>query len=184
MMILGLIILCSPASSAAEPNRIKHQITGLFSRERVKDLEEVFKQLPEFRLVTVDYDNAEASFEYDPVTVFPGATSEQVVERFDARLKNASRHTFGIKPLRTIEREKLKLIEIPVAGLDCKGCCLGAYEAIYRLNGVEMATASFKERLVTALVEPELIDREALETALRQRGVEVTKPQPENSSPE
>lgn len=156
---------------AVEP--IKHQITGLFSTEREADLREAFKELPEFKLVSIDFKNAEASFEYDPAKVFPNAKPEQVIERFDNLLRQASRHTFGIKPLRSLPKDKLTLIEISVVGLDCKGCCLGAYDAIYRLPGVEMATASFKLGRVTALVNPEKIDRVELETALKQRGVQL-----------
>ena len=112
------------------PKPIQHQITGLFSKDREKDLRDVFGKLPDIKLVSIDFDNAEAAFEYDPAKVFPGAKPEQIVERFDNLLRNATRHTFGVKPLRTIELDKLKRIEIPVVGLDCKACGLGAYEAI------------------------------------------------------
>lgn len=169
---VSLAIALSAAAQAAEP--IKHQITGLFSTEREADLRETFRnELPEFKLVSIDFKNAEASFEYDPAKLFPNAKPEQVIERFDSLLREASRHTFGIKPLRSLPKDKLTLIEIPVVGLDCKGCCLGTYDAIYRLPGVEMATASFKLSRVTALVNPEKIDRVELETALKQRGVQL-----------
>jgi hypothetical protein len=72
--------------------------------------------------------------------------------------------------------DTLKLIEIPVAGLDCKACCLAAYESIYKLDGVERATASFREGRVTALVDPEKIDRSKLEDALKKRGVQLKAP--------
>ena len=75
-------------------------------------------------------------------TAFPGE-AEQRVQQLDNLLKSASNHTFGLKPLRSLPLEKLKLIEIPVAGLDCKGCALAAYEAVYQLGGVERATAGF-----------------------------------------
>ena len=39
-----------------------------------------------------------------------------------------------VKPLRSVPLEKLKLIEIPAAGLDCKACCWAAYESIYKLE--------------------------------------------------
>lgn len=169
-MILCHIILYPSALSAAEP--IKHQITGLFSPERVEDLERVFKELPEFKLLGVDFKTAEVSLEYDSATVFPNATPEQIVERFDSKLRNASRHTFGIKPL-CPDRKKLELVEIPVAGLDCTACCLAAYEAIYRLDGVEQATASFKVGLVTAWIDPAKTDRAMLEEALRKKEVEL-----------
>jgi hypothetical protein len=155
----------------------RHQITGLFSTDREKDLRVVFEKLPDFKLLSVDFENAEATFEYDLAKVFPGAKPEQIVERFDNLVRGASNHTFGVKPLRTVDKEKLKRIEIPVAGLDCKACCLGAYEAVFRLKGVECATASFKEGRVTALINPEMIDRVELETALKQRGVEIKMPE-------
>ncbi|MFM9961281.1 MAG: heavy metal-associated domain-containing protein [Planctomycetaceae bacterium] len=173
---LAMILFGSLAVAEDKPKAepIKHQITGLFSTEREADLRETFKELPEFKLVSIDFKNAEASFEYDPAKVFPNAKPEQIIERFDNLLREATRHTFGIKPLRSLPKDKLTLIEIPVVGLDCKGCCLGAYDAIYRLPGVEMATASFKLGRVTALVNPEKIDRVELETALKQRGVQLT----------
>src|SRR5262249_16441621 len=96
-----------------------------------------------------------------------------VNQRFENLLRTASGHTFAIKPLRTIPLDKLQLIEIPVAGLDCKACSLAAYEAIYKLEGVERATASFREGRVTALIDPTKTDRTKLEAALKKRGVEV-----------
>lgn len=183
--ILSHVILPSLLASTAmsqddkpaEPQLIKHQITGLFCIEREPDLREVFEQkLPQFQLKSIDYANAEASFDYDPAKVYPGAKPEQIIERFDNDLRNATRHTFGVKPLRTIEKDKLKLIEIPVVGLDCKACSLAAYEAVYRQKGVETATASFKAGKVTALIDPAQTDRVELETALKQRGVQLVTP--------
>lgn len=176
IMILSLFCILSFAA-ADEPKLIKHQITGLFSPDREKDLREVFeKQLPQFKLVSIDFKNAEASFDYDPAKTFPGAKPEQIVERFDNELRNATRHTFGAKPLRTIEKDKLKLVEISIVGLDCKACSLAVYEMIYRLKGVELATANFKEGKATALIDPEKIDRVEIEMVLKQRGVQL-KPQ-------
>lgn len=171
LSLIATIVVAEDKPKVTEP--IKHQITGLFAPDREADLRETFKKLPEFKLVSIDFKNAEASFEYDSAKVFPNAKPEQVVERFDNLLRQASRSTFGIKPLRSLPKDKLTLIEIPVVGLDCKGCGLGAYEAIYRLAGVETATASFKEGRVTALINPEKIDRVELETALKQRGVQL-----------
>ncbi len=150
---------------------VKHQVTGLFSVDRVRDLEAAVKKIPEIELVRVDYGTAEATFRYDAAKVFPQATPEQMIERFDNLLKQASRHTFGIKPLCTTPRKKMKFVEIPVVGLDCKACCLAAYESIYKLEGVEQATASFKDGLVTAWIHPDKIDVGMLEEALTKRNV-------------
>ena len=157
-----------------EPKLIKHQITGLFCPEREADLRELIaRKLPQFKLMNVDYDNAEAAFDYDPTKAFPGAKPDQMIERFDNELRNASRHTFGAKPLRTIPKDKLKLVEFLIVGLDCKASSLAVYESIYRLKGVELATASFKEGKATALIDPEKIDRVEIEMALKQRGVQL-----------
>jgi hypothetical protein len=136
------------------PQTIKYQITGLFMKEREQDLREAVEKIPQVKLLAIDYANSEATFELDPAKVFTNAKPEQFVERFDNLLKSASNHTFGVRPLRRVASDKLKLIEIPVAGLDCKTCCLAAYETIHKLDGVERATASFREGLVTALVDP------------------------------
>lgn len=160
----------------ATPQPVKHQVTGLFMKDREQDLREAVEKIPKVKLVSIDFPNSEATFEYDPAQVFVGAKPEQFSERFDGLLKAASNHTFGIKPLRSVPLEKLKLIEIPVAGIDCKACCLAAYESVYKLAGVERATASFREGRVTALIDPEKIDRAKLEDALKKRGVQLTAP--------
>jgi copper chaperone CopZ len=171
------IVLCSLTLAAeARGDTIKHQITGLFSTDRQQDLREVMEKIPQVKLVSIDFANAEATFEYDPAKLFPGVKPDQLIQKFDNLLRSASSHTFGIKPLRSMPLEKLQLIEIPVGGLDCKACCLGAYEAIYKLDGVERATASFREGKVTALIDPEKTDRAKLEAALKRREVQVKKP--------
>lgn len=178
LLICCFVVSLTWGAEEAPPGNVtaKHQITGLFSADREKDLHEVFEKLPDIHLIKVDFENAEVTVQYDPVKLFPGAKAEQIVERFDNLVRGASNHTFGVKPLRTIDKEKLKKIEIAVAGLDCKACCLAAYEAVFRLKGVECATASFKEGRVTALIDPEKIDKVELETALKQRGVEIKQP--------
>ena len=153
------------------PQEVKHQVTGLFCPERVEDLHKAAKQLTNIELVSVDYAKAEAVFRYDPAQVFNNATPEKTVEQFDNQLRNASRHTFGIKPLCTTPRDQLQFVEIPVVGLDCKACSLGAYEILYKLEGVEQATASFKTGLVTAWIHPSKTYRKTLEETLVKRNV-------------
>lgn len=171
LMILFLMILCSPLRA----DTAKHQVTGLCMKERETDLREAFAKVPDVKLVRIDFANAEIVLDYDPAKVLAGAKPAQLIERLDNLLKGASNHTFGIKPLRSVPREKLTLIKIPVGGLDCKACSLAAYEAVYRLDGVELATASFRAGRVTALIDPAKIDRARLEAALKQRGIEVQK---------
>ena len=166
-------VACAEDKPPEAPASFTHQITGLFSPDRVDDLKETMKHLPEIVLVKVDYERAEATFRYDPAKAFPGAKPDQIVERFDQILRNESNHTFGIKPLCELPADKLTILEIPVGGLDCKGCAFGAYDSIYRLPGVERATVSFKKGQLKAVINPEKVDRVVLETALKQRGVEI-----------
>ena len=136
------------------------------------DLRKVFEEkIPEIKLIGVDFKTSEATFMYDADKLFNKSNSEQLIERFDNLLRNHTLGTFGIRAACTIPKDKLTLVEIPVVGLDCKGCCLAAYESIYRLDGVEQATASFKEGLVTALIDSAKTDRAKLEATLMQRGV-------------
>ena len=71
-------------------------------------------------------------------------------------------------------KDKLQEVVIPVAGLDCKACCLAAYEIVAQVEGVMQATATFKDGKVTAKFDPSKTDRAKLEEALRKRGVDVS----------
>ncbi|MCY2962752.1 MAG: heavy metal-associated domain-containing protein [Planctomycetota bacterium] len=177
LLVLFRMALSSSAAAddkpAETPATFKHQITGLFSPDRVDDLKETMKHIPEIELVKVDYEKAEATFRYEPAKAFAGTKPEQIVERFDQILRNESNHTFGVKPLCELPADKLTTVEITVGGLDCKGCAFGAYDSIYRLPGVERATVSFKKGQLKAVINPEKVDRIELETALKQRGVEI-----------
>ena len=170
LAIMAALLFVPIAAAQDKPERVKHQVTGLFMPGREADLREVFEELPEIKLVSVDFENAEAVFEYVPAKAFPGAKPDQVVKRFDEKLRQASRSTFGVKPLRTLPMDKLEKVEIAVVGLDCKACSLAAYEIVAKLEGVERATASFKDGRVTALIDPTKIKRAALEDALKKRG--------------
>jgi copper chaperone CopZ len=167
-------ILCAAIlalAPALEVEQVKHRITGLFDRLREADLRESVKKMTGVTLVSIDFDHAEATFEYDAAKLFKDSKPKDYLERFDSLLRQSSAHTFGARPLSTTPKDKLTRIEIPVAGNDCKGCCLAAYESIFKIDGVEQATASFKEGKVTALIDPSKTNRAALEEALKKRQV-------------
>ncbi|QDU22772.1 hypothetical protein [Urbifossiella limnaea] len=152
-----------------------YRVVGLFSKEREADLRAAFAELPEFKLTKVDFDDAEVTIEFAPAKLFPGQKAERVAELVNDRVRQASGHTFGLKPRRTVPREKLQRVVIPAAGLDCKACCLAAYEIVAAVDGVEQATASFKDGRITALIDTARTDRAKLEEALTKRGVKVGK---------
>lgn len=166
----------SPPAAEAAGKPCVYRVTGLFSPDRVEDLQAVVKEIPEVVLQSIDYEKAEATFVIDAAKAYPGAKPHQVLERLDNRVRTLSHSTFGLRAPSELPREKQERLEIPVRGLDCKGCCLGAYESIYKIDGVEQATADFKVGLVVAWIDPAKTDRAKLEAALKQRGVEIPAP--------
>jgi hypothetical protein len=178
-LCVTLLLLSSPGYAAhPKPQRFTYRVTGLFAPDRVADLKSVFAELTDLTLVAVDFDDAEITVEYAPAKAFPGAKRVELVERLDQKVRLATRGTFGVKPRRTVPREKLERVVIPVAGLDCKACSLAAYEIVAKIDGVVQATASFKEGKVTALIDPAKTDQAALEAALRKRNVAVGPKKP------
>jgi copper chaperone CopZ len=167
--MLALILLLSA-------EQVTHRVTGLFSPEREADLREAVKSMPEVELVSVDFERGEAVFAYDPARLFKGVKETERVQRFDQLLRQASRHTFGARPRLETPWEKLVPVEIPVAGLDCRACELATYEAIAKLEGVERATASYKDGKVSARIDPAKTNRDALIAALKKRNVTVKAP--------
>lgn len=161
---------------APRPERLTYRVLGLFAPDRVKDLREAFAMIPDVRLVDVSFDYAEITVELVPSKAFPGTNPKDLLAALDGKLRQASGHTFGVKPRSIVSRDKLKMIVIPVAGLDCKACALGAYEAVARVDGVEQATASFKEGKVTARIDPARTNKAGLEAALKRVEVQILRP--------
>lgn len=158
-----------------EPTTIKLRVTGLFSPDRVDDLKQVMSLIPDARLVGIDYGQAEAVFEYDANKSFGKAKPDKIPERLDNAVRTNSRSTFGIKPLSTTPKDKLQKLEIGVLGLDCKGCALGAYESVAKIDGVDQATVDFKAGIVQAQIDPEKTNRAELEAALVRARVDLRR---------
>jgi copper chaperone CopZ len=175
-MKLFLLALLLAAAAFAADETVTHRVTGLFSPDRETDLRAVLEQLPEIKLVSLDFEHAEATFTYDPAVAFKSAKPEEIVKRFDEKLRAVSNSTFGIQPLCPTPKDQLTRVEIPVVGLDCKACGLAAYEAIFKIDGVAQATASFKEGRVTALIDPAKTNRAALDAALEKKQVKLKAP--------
>ena len=180
---LTALLLCFAISASAQPKaepkveRITYRVTGLFSRDREKDLRAGFADLaPDFKLVSVNFDDAEIAVEFSPAKLWPGQKPERVTELVNDKVRGATHHTFGVKPRRDITRDKLQTVTIPAAGCDCKACNFAAYEAVANVEGVYWATASFKDGKVTVLFDPAKADRAKLEDALRKKGVDLGKP--------
>ncbi len=179
--LVTLLFATLPAAAddqALEPKveRLTYRVTGLFSKDREKDLRAGFAELADLKLVGVNFDDAEITVEFAPGKLWPNEKPARVAELLNDRVRQATGHTFGVKPRRAVPRDRLQTVSIPAAGCDCKACCLAAYEAVADLDGVYQATASFKDGRVTALIDPTRTDRATLEGALRKKGVDVGKP--------
>jgi len=172
-MIYLLLALSGVEGLLLAPETVTHRVTGLFSREREAALREAVKKIPDLALESIDFDKSEVKFSYDPAVFFKGVKEKDQVERFNNLLRQASSHTLGIRARGDVAWDKLTLVEIPVAGLDCRACELAAYESISRIDGVEQATASFKEGRVTARIDASKTNRDAVIAGLKNRHVTI-----------
>jgi len=180
LLLLANVCAFSADAKPAERLKVTYSVQGLFSPDRVDDFRAALKQLPEIEIVDVDYENAEATLSYVPTSPsFKVSKPAQIRERMDGLLRGVTHGTFGLKPLYDKPRETLKQIEIPVGGLDCKGCALGTYWTIYKIDGVEHARVSFKEGWLKAAIDPTKISREALIAALKKKEGIVIKEEPQ-----
>lgn len=178
------LLLLAPVANAAE-ERLALRVSGLFQPDRKDDLLRQAGTLEfkhgddksEIKLVEVDYQNATATFAYDnEAKVFKNVKSEEMRNRIDNLLREATNHCFTVLPPIALPREKWREEKIEVGGIDCKACSFGVYLCVYNLPGVQQAQASFKSGLVTAWIDPEKTNRAALVEALRKREIEVKDP--------
>lgn len=158
-------------AAAPEAETFKYRVTGLWDRSRETELQETVKKIAGIELVGVDFDTSEITLSYDQVKVFQKAKPKEILERLENLFRQNSGHTFGVRAVCATPKEKLMRVDLGVLGLDCKGCCLALYDSVAKIEGVEQATASFKESRLTALIDPEKTTREALVEALKKRSV-------------
>jgi len=179
LFLMTASVLCAADQKPAVSGQITtatFRVTGLFAADREADLRAVLEDIPGIELKSLDFGHAEGVFTYDAATVFKGVKPDDILKKFDEKIRIASNGTFGIQPVITTPRDQLKQIEIPIVGLDCRACSLAAYESVSKIDGVVQATASFKEGRVTALIDPAKTNQAALEEALTKRRVTLGKP--------
>lgn len=153
------------------------RVVGLFEPERQSALTAALGQIPEVRLERLNVELAEITLAYDPQSrLLKNARPEQIRERIQNRLQQLTAGTFGVKDPSPLAREQWERIEIPIFGLDCQSCTFAAYEGLMRTEGVEQATASFRDSLAVVWIDPTRTNRMVLEQALLQRGVTLTPP--------
>jgi copper chaperone CopZ len=150
------------------------QVTGLFMSQRVDDFKSLMAQFPEARLQEINFETAIATIVCSTDSdEFQNAKPEQAIDRLNNRIRHLSNHTIGATLPSRVPPDQLERIEIPITGLDCMACSMAVYEILKKIEGVERITASFRDRLTTAWIDPTKTNRQALENALKQRGVSI-----------
>lgn len=174
---LSVLLLSVPSTRADDKpvrrTKLHVMVTGLFQPDREADLRALFETLPQFTLANVNYDRAEMTVALNPAEVWPNEKPERFPELLDHQLRNASHGSFGVRPLRTVPLKSLQRVEIPISGLDCKGCSFAAYRIVAQMPGVDRATASFKTGKLVAFIDPAATDPAKLVKALKKGHVDV-----------
>lgn len=148
------------------------RVIGLFMPERVDEFRNLLKQIPETSLQTIDFATAQATIRYAADSdLFRNASAEQIIERLNNRIRQLSGHTISVKHLGELSRAELRPVEFHIKGLDCMACSLAVHDILARVEGVEHATANFREGLATAWINPDETDRTSLYAALKNRRV-------------
>lgn len=155
-------------------HEVRLRLLGLFIPEQLGSFRRQLEKFPEARVEAVDYETAEVTLRYAAESdMFRNATPLQVVERLNDRIRQLSQGIFSVKPLGKVPHSDLQRIEIPIIGLDCHACSLAVHEILTQVEGVEHATASFRDGCGVAWVNPATVSRETLVQALRQRNVTI-----------
>ncbi len=161
LLLLFVIVTAWSAADDTWPTVVM-RVAGLCYPERASDLKTEIAERSEVRLVSVDYDHAEATFAYDPKRTKP-----------DDLKHLGGAHGFQIHPRCEIPFDHLAKVDIPVAGLDCKGCSLGTANVINRIEGVYLVTVDYKAGVVSTRIDLAKTNREALIDALKKGNVTV-----------
>ena len=160
-----------------EAHPLNLRVTGLFMPERSEDFQKLMRQFPEAKLLKMDFKTAKAKIAVAKDSdLFRNAKPEQIVERLNNRIRQLSNGTLGLRVPGAISEGKLQHVEIPIVGLDCMACSMAAYESLMRVEGVERATASFRDGIAAAWFDPAKTNRTVLEEALKKRGVQLKIP--------
>lgn len=161
-LLTALLLLAAVLAQAGDAKHtVTYRVIGLCYPERVDDLRAALKERP-VTIERIDFERAELTLTHDK-----SFSMDNVREAVGPR-------SFEIRPRSTVPPAQLMRIEILVTGLDCKGCAMGTYYAIGRIDGVEQAAVSYKDGKLSALIDPARTNQGALEEALKRANVTLT----------
>ena len=158
-----LLLACAVLTAADEAwPTVVMRVAGLCYPERAADLTAEIAERSDVRVVGVDYERGEAIFAYDAKRT-----------KADDLKHLGGRSGFQLRPRSDIPVDQLARVDIPVAGLDCKGCALGTANVVERVDGVYRATVDYRAGLVSLRIDPAKTSRAALIDALKKGNVTV-----------
>ena len=162
----------APANPKPERHveKVVYRVTGLFAPDREADFRAGVADVPHVDLAAVDFDHGEATFAYDPAEAFPGAKPDQIAQRLDQAVRNATGSLFSVKPADDTPHDKLARVEIEVAPIDCRACALALHEILLKQDGVRQVAVDAGRGRLSALIDPAKTDKAALEKALEAEG--------------
>lgn len=169
-------------ASAALADESYHRILGLSAPEREPDLRATLKAIPEVELVHIDHEKTVVTLRYDPSALFLNENPkkplkrEDIDKRLDAKLRSASRGSFSLRPLCSIPQEELERLSIRILIPDCKGCRLGTYNSIARLDGVEWVRFGDDFSELIAWIDPKRTNRATLIEKMKKDRIEFPNP--------
>ena len=169
-----LILLNLGCFTFGEPGHT-FRVTSLFQPDRVADFHALLKEHhPGIHAESVDFNTSNVTLRIDAAAIpsFEKArTPEQVRTQLNALLRASSKGVFELLPVCDTPAEELVEAEIPVIGLDCKGCAFGAYRVVSKIDGVQYAAVSFKDGLIRTRFDRRKTSLEPIEAALGQARV-------------
>ncbi|MFO0974850.1 MAG: DUF1592 domain-containing protein [Planctomycetaceae bacterium] len=153
---------------------LRVQVLGLFIPEQQAAFRSQMEQVEQAKLEALDYDRAEATLQIaTDGDLFRGVSDEQAVQRLNETIQHLSRGLFGIRPLSSVALKDRKRLDFQITGLDCKACSLAVHDVLIRQEGVIHATASFRDGVAVAWIDPATTERSVLLEALKNAGVTV-----------
>ena len=148
------------------------RVTSLFQPDRVADFHALLKgHHPGIIAETVDFNTSTVTLRIDAATnpsLEKARTPEQVRTLLNGMIRASSKGVFELLPVSDTPAEELIEAEIPVIGLDCKGCAFGAYRVVSKIDGVQHVTVSFKDGLIRTRFDRRKTSLEPIEAALGQ----------------
>ena len=180
--VLVIVVAALVSSGAQSPKRqqagggIRLTVLGLYSPERVPVFRDAVARLPGVRVLDLDPDTAQATVAVAPTGELRNAPPREVAERLNVAMRKATHAQFGFRLPPQVPSDRLRRVEIRVQGIHCEACNLGIYESFMRVPGVAHATASLRDGVVTALIDPSKTDRKKLVELLQKLSLDVLDP--------